>query len=71
MLVEQFDQLCEVRQRPRQAVDLVNNDDVNLPGADVVQQLLKVGTVGGPAGISSIVIAGPDQGPAGWAWLLM
>src|SRR5712675_1295636 len=31
----------------------------------MVQQLLKVGTVGGSAGVSPIVIAGTDQGPAG------
>ena len=65
MGIEEFDQLGEVRQRPRQAVDLVDDDDVNLPGADIVQQLLKVGAVGGPAGVSPIVIAGTDQGPAG------
>ena len=65
MGIEQLNQLGEVCQRPRQAVDLVDDDDVNLPGADIVQQLLKVGTVGGPAGVSAVVIAGPDQGPAG------
>ena len=65
MGIEQLDQLGEVRQRPRQTVDLVDNDDIDLPGADIVQQLLKVGTVGGPAGVSAIVIAGSDQGPAG------
>ena len=65
MRIEQLDQFGEVRQRPRQTVDLVDNDDVDLPGADIVQQLLKVGTVGGPAGVPAIVITGPDQGPAG------
>ena len=39
-------------------------DDVDLAGADVVQQPLQIGTVGGPAGVSPIVIPGPDQGPA-------
>ena len=65
MGVKQLDQLGEVRQRPRQTIDLVDDDDVDLPGANVVQQLLKVGAMGGPAGVSSIVIAEPDQGPAG------
>src|SRR5258707_12278736 len=37
---------------------------VDLPGADIVQQLLKIGTIGGPAGVPSIVISGADQGPA-------
>jgi hypothetical protein len=44
--VEQFDQFGKVRQGPRQAVDLVDDDDINLPGSNVVQQLLKVGSVG-------------------------
>src|SRR5258706_10353781 len=44
---------------------LLDNDDVNLPGADVLQQSLQIGTVGRPTGVSPIVIAGPDQGPAG------
>jgi hypothetical protein len=48
--IEQFDQLREVRERSRKTVDLVYNDDVDLAGADILQQLLKVGTVGGPAG---------------------
>src|SRR6266403_1068514 len=65
MGIEQLNQLGEIRQRPRQTVDLVDDDDVNLPGADIIQQLLKVGTVGRPTGVSPIVIAGPDQGPAG------
>jgi hypothetical protein len=68
--IEQLDQLGEVRERPRKTVDLVDNDDVDLAGADVLQQLLKVGTVGGPAGVSSIIIAGPDQIPAGMSLAL-
>src|SRR5947209_5591129 len=65
MGIEQLNQLGEIRQRPRQAVDLVDNDDGDLSGADIVQQLLKVRPVGGPAGVPAIVIAGTDQGPAG------
>src|SRR5882757_7852448 len=65
MRIEQLDQFGEVRQRPRQTIDLVDDDDVDLAGADIVQQLLKVRSVGGPAGVSAIVIAGTDQGPAG------
>jgi hypothetical protein len=55
MRIEQFDQLGEIGQRPRQTVDLVDDDDVDLAGADIIQQLLKVGAVGGPAGIPAIV----------------
>ena len=57
MGIEQFDQLGEVRQRPCQTVDLVDDDDVNLLGSDVVQQSLQVGAVGRSAGVSAIVIA--------------
>ena len=71
MRIEQFDQLGEVGQRSRQTVDLVDDDDVDLPGANIIQQLLKVGAVGGPAGVSAIVIAGTDQVQPAWAWLLM
>jgi hypothetical protein len=65
MRIEQLDQFGEVRKRPGQTVDLVDNDDVNLPPSDIAQQTLKVGTVSGPAGVPAIVIAGSDQGPAG------
>ena len=65
MRIEQLDQLGEVGQRPCQTVDLVDDDDVDLPGADIIQQLLKVGAVRGSAGIPAVIIAGPDQGPAG------
>src|SRR4030081_1343381 len=49
----------------KSASDLVYDDDIKLAGANVLQQPLQVGAVGGPSGISSIIIAGPDQGPAG------
>src|SRR3954470_7854817 len=48
----------------KSANDLVRrstDDDINLPGADVVQQSLQVGAVGRTAGISAIVIARADQ----------
>jgi hypothetical protein len=34
------DQLCEVGQRSGQPIDLVNDDDVDLPASDNVQKLL-------------------------------
>jgi hypothetical protein len=36
MGVEQLDQLGKICQRPRQAVDLADDDDIDLTGADVV-----------------------------------
>ena len=41
MRVEQFDQLGEVGERPRQPVNLVDDDHVDLAGPDIVQQLLE------------------------------
>jgi hypothetical protein len=35
--IEQFDQLGKVGKRPRQAIDLIDDDHVDLPGADVFQ----------------------------------
>jgi hypothetical protein len=65
VVIEQLDQLGEVRQRSRQAVDFVDNDDIDLPGPDIIQELLEVWPVGGPTGVPAIVIAGSDQGPSG------
>ena len=64
MGIEQFDQFDEVRQGPRQTIDLVDDDDVD-PGADVVQQSLQVGPVGRSTGVSAVVIARADQSPTG------
>jgi Fatty acid hydroxylase superfamily len=65
MGIEQFDQLGKVGQRSREAVDLVDHDDVDLAGADIVQKPLQVGTIGRSSGIAAIVIARADQCPAG------
>ena len=70
MSIEQLDQFGEVGQRPRQAVHLVDDDDIDLSRPDVCQQLLQVRTLGGPAGVPAIVIARADQGPAGMSLAL-
>src|SRR5271154_3307139 len=49
----------------RQAVDLVDDNNVELSRADIVKQSLQVGTVGGPTGVSAIIISRSNQGPAG------
>src|SRR5262249_19716858 len=46
MGIEQFDQFCEVGQRSGQPIDLVDDDDVDLPATDIVQKLLQVRTIG-------------------------
>src|SRR5258705_4381573 len=70
MGIKQLDQFGEVRQRPRQTVDLVDHDDVDLAGTDIGQPPLTVGSVGGPARVPAIVIAGSDQRPAGMSLTL-
>ena len=65
MAVEQLDQLGEVRQRAGQAVDLVDDDDVDLAGSDVVQEPLQGRAVGLAAGVAAVIVSGSDQGPAG------
>src|SRR5260370_27231728 len=65
MCIKQFHQLSEVGQRSRQAIDLVDDNNIKLPRADIVQQSLQVGTIGGPAGITTVIISRPDHGPAG------
>jgi hypothetical protein len=41
MLVEEVHQLGEVGQRSGQPVDLVDDNDVDLPAADIIEQFLK------------------------------
>ena len=64
MAVEQFE-LGEVGERAGQAVDLVNDNDINLSSFDVGQEPLQGRVVGRASGIAPVIVAGPDQGPAG------
>src|SRR3989442_3077518 len=49
MLVEQFHQLGEIRQRPGQPVYLVDHHNINLAGPDIGQEALQGRAVkGGP-----------------------
>ncbi len=45
MLVEEFDELGEVGERPRQPVDLIDDDDVDLGGPDLIEQPLQGGAL--------------------------
>jgi hypothetical protein len=45
MGIEQFDQFCKVSQRSGEAIDLIDHDDVDLVGSDIVQKLLQVRTI--------------------------
>jgi hypothetical protein len=46
MGIEQLDQLGKIGQRPRQPIDLIDNDDINFAGFDIGQKLLKGRSVG-------------------------
>ena len=46
MGIEQFDKFCEVGQRSGEPIDLVDDDDVDLPASDIFKKLLQVRTVG-------------------------
>ena len=65
MLVEQLDQLGEVGERTGQTVDLVDDDDVDLAGADVFEQPLQRGPVGVAAREAPVVVLGPQHRPPG------
>ena len=65
MLIEKFDQLGKIGERTGQTIDLIDDDDVDLAGADIIQQTLEGGAVGIATGEAAIIIFGPDQGPAG------
>ena len=65
MGIEELDQLGKVGERPCQTVYLVDDDDVDLAGADVVQQPLEVGPVGRPTRVAAVIVASLDQSPAG------
>ena len=65
MGVEQFHQLGEIGQGARQPIDLVDDNDIDPVGSDVIEELLQGRAVGGSAGEAAIVISRTNQCPAG------
>ena len=65
VLVEQLDELGKIRQGAGQAVDLVDDDDVDLAGSYVLQEPLQGRPVGIAAREAAIVVFGSQQRPAG------
>ena len=65
VLIEKFDQLGKIGERTGQTIDLIDDDDVDLAGADIIQQTLEGGAVGIATGETTIVIFAPQQRPAG------
>ncbi len=64
MGVEHVDQLGEVGERACQPVDLVDHDQVDAPGTDVVEQALQGRTQHRAAGDAAIVVEGRQGAPA-------
>jgi hypothetical protein len=65
MLIEELDQFCEVGQGAGQAIDLIDDDDVDLAGLHVLQELLQGRPVGIAAREAAVVVFGSQQGPTG------
>ena len=65
MGIEQFDQLGEVGQGTRQSIDLVDDNDIDPVGSNVIEKLLQSRAVGGSARETAIVISGTNQCPTG------
>ena len=57
--IEDLDHACEVGQGPGKAVDLVDDDHVDLAGFDVAEKPLERGALHGCAGEAAIVVAAP------------
>jgi hypothetical protein len=64
MLVEEFHQLGEVRQRSGQPVDLVDDNDVDLSTADIIEQFLKGWAIEGHTGQTPIIIPRSSRQPS-------
>src|SRR5690606_26685244 len=54
----------EVGQRPREAVDLVDHDNVDAAIADVLQEPLEPGPVDVAAGVPAVVVLGRNRNPS-------
>ncbi|MFO1052774.1 MAG: hypothetical protein U1F36_11215 [Planctomycetota bacterium] len=62
--LEEVDQLGEVAQRAAQAVDLVDDHDVDEPALDILEQPLEAGAVRRRAGEAAVVVARVQRDPA-------
>ena len=67
MGVEDVDDFGEICQRPGQPVDLVDNDDLNPAGLDVLQKPLEGRPLHGAARQASVVIHVSKRDPSGVA----
>ena len=65
MRIEDVDNLGEIGKRPGQPVDFVDNDDLNLPGLDVLQKPLEGRPLHRTAGQAAVVVHVRKRDPAG------
>ena len=65
MGIEQLNQLGKICQRSRQTVDLVNDDDIDLPATNIPKQSLQGRAIRIATREPAIVILGSNQRPAG------
>jgi hypothetical protein len=65
MGIQHINNLGEIGERPGEAVDLIDNDDLNLAGLDVLQKPLEGRPLHGPAGQASVVIHIGKRDPSG------
>ena len=65
MGIEQFDQFGEIGQGARQTIDLIDDNDIDPVGANVIKELLQGRAVSGSAREAAVVIARPNQCPPG------
>ena len=64
MFVEHFDELGEVGEGSGETVHLIDNDNVDLAGSDLVQQILQGRAIQRSAGQAAVVEPVPNQYPA-------
>jgi len=65
MGVEDVDDLGKICERPRQSVDFIDNDDLNLAGLDVFQKPLEGRPLHRPAGQAAVVVDVRKRDPSG------
>src|SRR5262245_5149657 len=56
MGIEQFDQLGKIGQRTGEAIDLVDDNDIDLLGSNVIEKLLQGRAIGGTSREAAVVI---------------
>jgi hypothetical protein len=64
MLIEDLDHLGEVRQRPSQPIDLVDDDDIDTTIADIIEKRTQRRPIHGRTREPAVIVAFANQHPA-------